>query len=112
MARALEGHGLDVPELGDKTLLDNSLVYWGNELGFNHIGYSVPCILAGSAGGYLKTGRYLDYIGAWGAAIISAGAAVSIIGNLHVLILAGSRLPFAMAERGELPRFLGATICR
>jgi hypothetical protein len=53
---------LDVPELGDKTLLDNSLVYWGNELGFNHIGYSVPCLLAGSAGGYLKTGRYLDYI--------------------------------------------------
>jgi len=44
------------------TLLDNSLVYWGNELGFNHIAYSVPCVLAGSAGGYLNTGRYLDYI--------------------------------------------------
>jgi len=53
---------LDVPEAGGKTLLDNSLVYWGNELGFNHIAYSVPCLLAGSAGGYLKTGRYLDYI--------------------------------------------------
>jgi hypothetical protein len=53
---------LSVPESGGTSLLDNSLVYWGNELGFNHIGYSVPCILAGSAGGYLKTGRYLDYI--------------------------------------------------
>jgi hypothetical protein len=53
---------LSVPEIGGSSLLDNSLVYWGNELGFNHIGYSVPCILAGSAGGYLKTGRYLDYI--------------------------------------------------
>lgn len=53
---------LDVPEIGDTTILDNSLVYWGNELGFNHIAYSVPCLLAGSAGGFLKPGRYLDYI--------------------------------------------------
>ncbi|HEX2733232.1 MAG TPA: DUF1552 domain-containing protein [Polyangiaceae bacterium] len=53
---------LDVPENGDSTLLDNSLVYWGNELGFNHIAHSVPCLLAGSAGGFIKTGRYLDYI--------------------------------------------------
>jgi hypothetical protein len=53
---------LDVPESGGSTLLDNSLVYWGNELGFNHIGYSVPCLLAGSAGGFIKPGRYLDYI--------------------------------------------------
>jgi hypothetical protein len=53
---------LDVPENGDSTYLDNSLVYWGNELGFNHIAYSVPCLLAGSAGGFIKPGRYLDYI--------------------------------------------------
>jgi hypothetical protein len=53
---------LDVAENGDQTLLDNSLVYWGNELGFNHIAYSVPCLLAGSAGGFIKPGRYLDYI--------------------------------------------------
>lgn len=52
---------LDVAE-GSSTLLDNSLVYWGNELGFNHIAYSVPCLLAGSAGGFVKPGRYLDYI--------------------------------------------------
>lgn len=51
-----------VEEASGTTLLDNSLVYWGNELGFNHIAYSVPCLLAGSAGGYLKAGRYLDYI--------------------------------------------------
>jgi hypothetical protein len=53
---------LDVPEVGDSTYLDNSLVYWGNELGFNHIAYSVPCLLAGSAGGFIEPGRYLDYI--------------------------------------------------
>jgi hypothetical protein len=53
---------LDVPEAGGRTYLDNSLVYWGNELGFNHISLSVPCLLAGSAGGFIKPGRYLDYI--------------------------------------------------
>ncbi len=53
---------LDVEEANGTTYLDNSLVYWGNELGFNHIAYSVPCLLAGSAGGFIKPGRYLDYI--------------------------------------------------
>ena len=53
---------LDVAEMGGSTYLDNSLVYWGNELGFNHLAYSVPCLLAGSAGGFIKPGRYLDYI--------------------------------------------------
>jgi hypothetical protein len=53
---------IDIPEVGGSTILDNSLVYWGNELGFNHIAYSVPCLLAGGAGGAIKTGRYLDYI--------------------------------------------------
>jgi APA family basic amino acid/polyamine antiporter len=48
-------------------------------------------------------------LGAAGASIISAGALVSIAGNLNVLILAGSRLPFAMAERNELPRILSST---
>ncbi len=49
------------------------------------------------------------FFGSAGASIISAGALVSIVGNLNVLILAGSRLPFAMAERHELPRILAAT---
>ena len=47
--------------------------------------------------------------GVAGASIITAGALVSITGNLNVLILAGSRLPFAMAERSELPRPLAIT---
>jgi len=51
-----------IEEEGGSSLLDNSLVYWGNELGFNHIAHSVPCLVAGSAGGYIKPGRYLDYI--------------------------------------------------
>jgi amino acid transporter len=48
-------------------------------------------------------------LGSAGAAIISAGAIVSIIGNLNVLILAGSRLPFAMSEGRELPRVISKT---
>jgi basic amino acid/polyamine antiporter, APA family len=49
------------------------------------------------------------FLGRAGAALISAGVVVSIIGNLNVLILAASRLPFAMAEGGELPRWLART---
>jgi amino acid transporter len=33
---------------------------------------------------------------------------ISILGNLNVVMLSASRLPFAMAGRGELPRFLAA----
>ena len=53
---------LDVTESGDSTYLDNSLILWGNELGFNHLNYSVPAVTAGGAGGCVATGSYLDYI--------------------------------------------------
>ncbi|HZT31212.1 MAG TPA: amino acid permease [Bryobacteraceae bacterium] len=48
------------------------------------------------------------FLGSGGAAIISAGAVISIAGNLNVVVLSASRLPFAMARRGELPAWLGA----
>ncbi|HEV8247189.1 MAG TPA: DUF1552 domain-containing protein, partial [Polyangiaceae bacterium] len=53
---------LDVEEADGNTYLDNSIVMWGNELGMNHLNYSVPTLLAGSAAGYFQTGRYIDYI--------------------------------------------------
>jgi amino acid transporter len=49
------------------------------------------------------------FMGTAGAAVITAGVVVSIAGNLNILVLAASRLPFAMAERGELPRLFAAT---
>ena len=49
------------------------------------------------------------FLGPMGAAIISAGALVSILGNLNVIMLVAPRLPFAMAERRELPGFIAAT---
>jgi basic amino acid/polyamine antiporter, APA family len=47
------------------------------------------------------------FLGTTGAAIISAGAVVSITGNLNILLLSGSRLPFAMAEQNQLPQLIG-----
>jgi amino acid transporter len=49
------------------------------------------------------------FLGPIGASVITAGAIVSIIGNLSVLILAAARLPFAMASKGDLPAVFAAT---
>ncbi|WP_413291157.1 DUF1552 domain-containing protein [Bdellovibrio sp. HCB337] len=48
------------------TYLDNSLVMWGNDQGTTkntnaHNSVNMPVLLAGSAGGFFKTGRYIDY---------------------------------------------------
>lgn len=49
------------------------------------------------------------FLGRAGGAIITAGVLVSIIGNLNILILAGSRLIYALGERNEIPRLIAAT---
>jgi basic amino acid/polyamine antiporter, APA family len=49
-----------------------------------------------------------QFLGTAGGAIISAGAIISITGNLNILLLSGSRLPFAMAEQKQLPSFIGS----
>ena len=44
------------------TLLDRSLVAWGQECGHvTHFAFSMPVITAGSASGAIKTGNYCDY---------------------------------------------------
>jgi hypothetical protein len=50
---------------GSGSMLDNTLVAWVKELGDGrlHDGKSVPFVLAGRAGGFLRTGRYLDFKG-------------------------------------------------
>lgn len=53
---------LDVDEGDGTSYLDKSVVMWGNELGFNHLNWSVPTLLFGGACGRLDTGRYLDFI--------------------------------------------------
>jgi APA family basic amino acid/polyamine antiporter len=47
------------------------------------------------------------FLGTAGGAIISAGAVISITGNLNILLLSGSRIPFAMSEQKQLPRIIG-----
>ncbi len=49
------------------------------------------------------------FIGPAGAMLIAGGALVSILGNQNVGLLGGSRILYAMGERGELPRFLTIT---
>jgi hypothetical protein len=53
---------------GDATLLDNSVVLWVNEVGKgnNHAHRDLPFLLAGGAGGRLRTGRFLDFMAGGG----------------------------------------------
>jgi hypothetical protein len=50
-------------EVDGTSLLDNSLVLWGNELGAgnSHSYRDIPWLLAGGAGGALRTGRFIRY---------------------------------------------------
>ncbi|HSI03971.1 MAG TPA: DUF1552 domain-containing protein, partial [Myxococcota bacterium] len=50
---------------GDRKLLDNCLVVWGNDMGYGHTHSrsNVPFVLAGSAGATVLTGRLLRYGG-------------------------------------------------
>ena len=51
-----------VPE-GDGTVLDNTLIVWGNELGKGnvHSHFPIPFVLAGGAAKYFQMGRSLDF---------------------------------------------------
>jgi hypothetical protein len=50
-------------EEGDGTMLDNTLIVWGNELGKgnSHTHHPVPIIMLGGAQGHFRMGRNLDY---------------------------------------------------
>lgn len=49
------------------------------------------------------------FLGTYGAAFITVGALISILGNLNVGYLGSTRLLFAMSEQGELPASLSRT---
>jgi amino acid transporter len=49
------------------------------------------------------------FLGTYGAAFITVGALVSILGNLNVGFLGSTRLLFAMSDNGELPAKLSET---
>jgi hypothetical protein len=53
---------LDAVNEGNGTLLDNTLIVWGRELGnTSHNMARAPFIMAGKAGGALRTGRFLNF---------------------------------------------------
>jgi len=53
---------LDIEEADGQTYLDNTLMQWTQESGpSTHDSISLPVITAGSAGGFFKTGSYIDY---------------------------------------------------
>jgi hypothetical protein len=62
-----------VVEANGKTMLDNSLVIWTNGLGKGntHTRNDIPYVLLGSAGGYLATGRYLQFNNAHNDLLVS-----------------------------------------
>jgi hypothetical protein len=53
-------------DVGGGSMLDNTLIFWWNELGNGsaHVSSPAPYLIAGGAGGELKMGRYLDYTAA------------------------------------------------
>ncbi len=52
-----------VTEPDGSNMLDNMLILWGNELGAGntHTYKNIPWVIAGTAGGRLKTGRQVNY---------------------------------------------------
>ncbi len=51
----------------------------------------------------------LRFLGPAGTTLIVSGIVVSILGNLHITVLSASRIPFAMAENGQLPKWFAHT---
>jgi hypothetical protein len=55
---------LDAVQEGERTLLDNSMIlYLSSMMTGNHNNDQLPVVMLGSAGGQIKTGRVLDYLG-------------------------------------------------
>ena len=62
-----------IPE-GDGTMLDHTAVLWINELsqGNTHSHVDMPFVLAGSAGGFFDTGRFVDFGGTSHARLLAS----------------------------------------
>lgn len=78
-------------------------------IAFTYILIQVVCIgtlpeLAKSTKPLADAGTH--FMGTAGGAIISLGAIISVAGNLNITVLSASRIPFASAERNQLPSFL------
>jgi len=73
----------------------------------------IQIICMGTVPGLAESTRPLaeaatSVMGTVGGNIVTAGAAISILGNLSGVMLVAPRIPFAMAELEQLPGFLSA----
>jgi Protein of unknown function (DUF1552) len=81
---------LDAVNEGNGTLLDNTLVVWGHENGTTaHRQENVPLLLAGKAGGALRTGRYVNAPGKPHAMLLVSiaqlmGLPLTSVGNINM----------------------------
>jgi amino acid transporter len=76
-----------------------------------YLGIQIVCV--GTLPGLATSERPLadaaaTFFGTTGGGVIALGAVVSMAGILNASLLAGGRLPFAMAEHGALPKALAA----
>jgi hypothetical protein len=64
------------PDVDGTTVLDNTLIVWGSELGigWTHDISNVPFIFAGGAAGRLRGGRYLRVSGLWSNRVLVTAA--------------------------------------
>ena len=57
-------YGHDAVQEGERTLLDNSMIlFMSSMMTGNHNNDQLPVVMLGRAGGQIKTGRVLDYLG-------------------------------------------------
>ena len=87
---------------GDGTLLDNTVILWSNEnsKGWEHNHENMPYVLAGRAGGALRTGRFLQFDGS----MPHQNLLVSLLNAMDVPATTFGR---PQSCTGELPGLLG-----
>ena len=78
---------------------------------------AIQAVCIGTLPGLASSPRPLTDVGGQllgrpGAAVISLGALISVLGTMNAIMLGAPRLLFAMAEQGQLPRILSATHSR
>jgi hypothetical protein len=91
---------LDAVDEGDgTTVLDNTVVVWGNELGVGqtHSRTNIPFVMAGSCGGYFDTGRFIEYPGAWHNDLL-----VSLCNAMDAPVNKFGNTDFCKGELGQL----------
>lgn len=95
-----------IVDVDGNTVLSNSVVFWTNEQnkGNNHSRFTMPYVLAGGAGGYFNTGRYIKYFDDSDEDEENAGEPPTDIGHNRLLVSLCNAMGIETEEFGD-PRF-------